>query len=809
MLLKYSMNFRVGSKILPVAPIYNPVSEAVANKEIDMPNFFDMDFKGASRDSGSTGSIVSMATIVDRRTEMKFINLHEMVHGVVKEVDIDEIVIVELTADKINRLICNKKHCPAAVKFKEYGIGPLATGKGLGTLYAYVDPPVTYGISQTYGTMRKYGPFGLLQGDETSRSTYKVNGPENIVGTEVPEPCKFCANSVSSSCTSLNLTCKTSNAIRLKGGNTGRPIDELETSPLRLKGGGDEVPQISESIMQMLEHEIDMYSNTNPLRLLGGSPPGNELKAIVECNAALEQFDKIVAEFKHIVNCPHPNCPENPFVAKSTCKEICPQNEGPPNPEILSCLNLSCPFTTNMYSEPSRPSSTSKIKPDKIKCSEVQCPFQDPISLSIQKRFEEDKVKVACMSPTCPYKQYKSALLEPEAMFDKQFLPILNNATCGHSKCEYPAEKELPPIHWDCPDPLPKGNCKNPKCPYGPPKVEQVPRSPCGYTECPYALPEPCELLTCPFRERPCPYKKKRCVNNDDECDDPECVFNQILPCCPNTSLMSLGEPLSNMPSCGNPNCPLTSPAAAKRNPKMDKCYNPNCPFSKATADNPKTGANSGNQLVNNEIDCVRPNRGDVKGKEEGCECEKPPKTSVPLTCADDANLCTNPLCPTKIPCGDRKPDDICNNPDCLYNPSDQCLDCENIKCPKNLHFVQDSCWNVECPYNIEKKRREKLMKNICSNPKCKYVKESGVVMEELSGEGDDTFICKPLCGEIKEKKVMTKKKVKGKYVYSLGDTYPGMHMGHRECVMKRYLVPPNMGWLWNKPGDGFKVGCY
>lgn len=38
---------------------------------------------------------------------------------------------LELTADKINRKLCKNKDCPAAKMFKEYGIGPLATGKGL------------------------------------------------------------------------------------------------------------------------------------------------------------------------------------------------------------------------------------------------------------------------------------------------------------------------------------------------------------------------------------------------------------------------------------------------------------------------------------------------------------------------------------------------------------------------------------------------------------------------------------------------------------------------------------------------------
>ncbi|ENN77789.1 hypothetical protein YQE_05760, partial [Dendroctonus ponderosae] len=70
--------------------------------------------------------------------------------------------VLEMTADKIAKKLCGNKDCPAVKKFKEYGIGPLATGKSLGTVYGDVEPPVTYGISHTYGTMREYGPYGVF-----------------------------------------------------------------------------------------------------------------------------------------------------------------------------------------------------------------------------------------------------------------------------------------------------------------------------------------------------------------------------------------------------------------------------------------------------------------------------------------------------------------------------------------------------------------------------------------------------------------------------------------------------------------------
>lgn len=42
------------------------------------------------------------------------------------------------------------------------------------------------------------------------------------------------------------------------------------------------------------------------------------------------------------------------------------------------------------------------------------------------------------------------------------------------------------------------------------------------------------------------------------------------------------------------------------------------------------------------------------------------------------------------------------------------------------------------------------------------------------------------------------RRKRKGKYVYSMGDRYPGLKIGHAECNMPVFRVPPKMGWLWN-----------
>lgn len=68
----------------------------------------------------------------------------------------------ESTEDKINKNLCNRNDCPAALKLKEFGFGPLARSKNLGAVYGDVRPSTSYGLSQTYGTFSEYGPYGIL-----------------------------------------------------------------------------------------------------------------------------------------------------------------------------------------------------------------------------------------------------------------------------------------------------------------------------------------------------------------------------------------------------------------------------------------------------------------------------------------------------------------------------------------------------------------------------------------------------------------------------------------------------------------------
>lgn len=50
------------------------------------------------------------------------------------------------------------------------------------------------------------------------------------------------------------------------------------------------------------------------------------------------------------------------------------------------------------------------------------------------------------------------------------------------------------------------------------------------------------------------------------------------------------------------------------------------------------------------------------------------------------------------------------------------------------------------------------------------------------------------------------KRKKRSKFVYDTGDIYPGVKIGHRDCIKPALNVPHNMGWLWNIKPLGLKV---
>ncbi|XP_076659688.1 uncharacterized protein LOC143362997 [Halictus rubicundus] len=82
-------------------------------------------------------------------------------------------------------------------------------------------------------------------------------------------------------------------------------------------------------------------------------------------------------------------------------------------------------------------------------------------------------------------------------------------------------------------------------------------------------------------------------------------------------------------------------------------------------------------------------------------------------------------------------------------------------------------------------------------------VRQKGGAGGDFDGGFDQGKVVRP------SKKIM-------RYVYFVGDYYPGINYGHRDCIDIRMRVPANMGWLWNtlstpgnlKPRIGWRPGA-
>ncbi|CAG9837931.1 unnamed protein product [Diabrotica balteata] len=677
-----------------------------------------------------------------------------------------EVEATELTAEKMNKQLCKHKDCPAAKKFKKYGIGPLATGLGLGTLYDIVEPPVTYGISNTYGSFEHYGPYGVFRRPKDPDQPYYP--PAQKFKTE--NESKVSLNT----CTCKQAKCSHSKLLDREGClrtcKHNYPFPKKDQSrTLRLRGGG--MPTIEQNHSILLRTNENLIKESNALlnsfrnnRIRGGGIFNQEpvtsrcitpKSAITECKSIMDQFDQVVNAYKKALGpCGEVTCPFATNVIEDQCRDYCKQLKQPEEPK--ESKGKSC---------------------ESIPCKQDLCPYR------------EKPYPFGCGTSGCAYAKYKTGLREEDAALELMFLPAPLGTTCGHPKCDYPGDV-LPPIHWDCPDPLPRDTCKNPNCPLQPPELQKlkcpVPnpetRGPCGSISCPYALPEPCDNPNCPFNETPCPYlggKQTGGPNitgdqvNEGICNNPDCPskkqqFDNFCenPNCPfkSETTDSLKNSVCSNPQCpfvfkskknicDNPECPLVTKDIEKDsicdNPdcpqakKKNICENPFCPFNKQK--------NKKNNVCNNDEEsiCDNPDCPFAKKKDDICEnplcpfnrrvCKKNSIGSIPecpfaFKVTEEENLCDNPDCPYV-----KKKDNICENPQCPFtlkgtkkksicdnpmcpNAKQECNICKNSDCPFNTQIVKNGsvCDNPECPFALKDTENE----SICYNPDCPYAKK-------------------------------------------------------------------------------------
>lgn len=613
------------------------------------------------------------------------------------------------------------------------------------------------------------------------------------------------------------------------------------------------------------QNSYSINSNSDPLRLKGGGPAGkDEFPApMAACKELMEDFDRVLEAYKRALGpCGHATCPFSRNVMDEFCKKTCAhasKNDDPcPGLKAVEEL-LTCTL----------PEQTDEERV--AACGMPSCPYtRATIGMPVEEEFKRTQVKPACGDANCPYTRKKLGFDVDEVEVDVTNLP----KTCGFPKCPYAPEPDLPPIHWDCPDPLPKGLCKNPECPYLPKELKCLkrPKSPCGSPLCPYKKPPPCETPGCPFSEpKPCPYPPT--CPGDAECPyqnkDPKCPFAPACPhpnSCENIKPCPFSPPGPPLPcpfvnpcigpinpvdgSCASPTCPLAPPCpppscyanpcplgdACPLNPTVFPCMMPPCPFAPPCPPPP---------ICPFASPCPPPPT-----------CPYAPPCPPPPTCPSAMpKLCTENPCPLDFP-----PRQPCP---AMQQPKSMGIDpCPGEKVCGYLKSHPTICSPDECPgmpsgalskdskaigtgdkaasSKDEKGKEVKKAAAVdampydeeiasCSSRTC-FMKGTGDLKcddctidippppKKKTSLPDKTSQSTPALSSEGKKKTKTpttvsenqisskkqemqqkqEKKKRSKFVYGIGDDYPGVKIGHRDCVRPGYLVPARMGWLWN-----------
>ena len=177
------------------------------------------------------------------------------------------------------------------------------------------------------------------------------------------------------------------------------------------------------------------------------------------------------------------------------------------------------------------------------------------------------------------------------------------------------------------------------------------------------------------------------------------------------------------------------------------------------------------------------------------------------------------------------------------YNP-DLSLSMQNFVSTMKLRsFDSGKTGHIDEDSDEKTPKDKKKRKGPCSQDSCKSLKykrcsecggisKSGATCDNTevsfstisydsvttTGAGDQTMITKTKAPEkkaqpdkkknIKEDlvvKIAKTKKKNSRFVYTGGEAYPGVRLGHKTCVYVSKNVPAHMGWLWNIKKEGEK----
>ncbi|KAK9884146.1 hypothetical protein WA026_005097 [Henosepilachna vigintioctopunctata] len=329
--------------------------------------------------------------------------------------------------------------------------------------------------------------------------------------------------------------------------------------------------------------------------------------------------------------------------------------------------------------------------------------------------------------------EYRNALGSgSQDMYNRleEFMPFSMAGSCGHARCTYISEPILPPIHWDCPEPLPEGFCENPECPYLPQDLKRIGRilaakrrqnrsSECHCNEIPQCFNTDIELETL---KQNCPFSNPAKIVNMmqfgssfayQEYDSMPTCYNSKLPDLNYYS--SLVEDVSA--PCSNPDCPLkhreniqscSNPECPSKQPKdTNSCSNPDCPLKKPGSTNSCSNP-----------DCP------FKQRESTNSCSNP---ECPFKQRESTNSCSNPDCPLK----QRESTNSCSNPDCPLKQQGSTNSCSNPDCPSKRNKKPEVCANPACPFNdssiqesysqVDCSPKQGKISKQCSNPNCPF----------------------------------------------------------------------------------------
>lgn len=656
-----------------------------------------------------------------------------------------------LTVKEIEERLCKHPDCPAAKLFKDYGIGPLAKNiTGLGGLYNDVEAPCSYGLSHCNGNIDNYGPLG------------RFRRPKQVEEPFVPQSnCK---------CGRKSSTISTDS----KGSNT--------SSRSKQKGKSECYTHCPENPMKLKP----------PLRLKGGAPLGPTCDPVPNpmtmCQDLMDEFNKVLKDYKDALGpCGLATCPFALTLVGDNCAEICNSTD----PEYLKRVcNLA------------NPEILLEEKNEFTGCGVPNCPYKRAAISPAEKDYSKYKGMPGCGYAKCPFVKAKLGM-EPE---EDNHIPAFKD----YQKQEtYKFRDALPPIHWDCPDPLPKGDCKNPDCPYVKrdaliKKYFPEPCCPCGSPTCPYVC-APCTFPGCPFAiAEPCP------------------------PVCPYT------QPPPKELKCTASVCPFVRNSDAR-------CENPECPYKIYEDKLAECAAWERQQALQAEEE-------EEEGEEEPCKpCGR--RSSRSARCS---SLRTSIASTSKIQSSTRRSDTIASSKierasePCILSGAAEKRDSRSVPCKPDTCGKGDKVCDV-CNSDKTDKKETITKKSVdLTSKSSKYVKveksaQPLITKQSLKGVTDEDKNVNPNGilkrphkeGSISAKKPLNTVKIpkptkasknapkrapKGRpmlnitnnpcplskmckkfpFRYDRKSYKPCTKIGHRDCVLPKFLVPKCMGWLWN-----------